>query len=135
MISVAVDFYGAELQLSNIDKTITAVMEAARELRGGFEFGKSPAVHVVFCVPGSLGGPDWDYGRYGTFVEKEQLLTIEVAVSPEIISSESPLDDLIKELHGANALAFEFFRQRSMEYPLREAECLVVEIRRKTSKS
>ena len=135
MISIAVDFYGAELQLSNIDKTITAIMGAVQELRGDFEFGKSPAVNVVFCVPGPLGGPDWEYGRYGTFAEKEQLLTIELALSREIVASKSPLNNLIVELHGANALAFEFFRQRSLDFPLREAECLLVEVRSKVSTS
>jgi hypothetical protein len=32
---------------------------------------------------------------------------------------------IVDGLHGANAMAFEFFRQRGEEFPLREAEALV----------
>jgi hypothetical protein len=45
-----------------------------------------------------------------------------------MVESESALDYVIKELHGANALAFEFYRQKGIQFPLAEAEKLVTRI-------
>jgi hypothetical protein len=76
-----------------------------------------------------LSRPDWDHGRIAKYSAKQKLLLIQVAVPQDIVASTSPLDYVIGELHGANALAFEFYRQKGMQYPLREAEQLVVRIR------
>ena len=47
----------------------------------------------------------------------------------DVVQRNAALDFVIRELHGANALAFEFYRQKKMEFPLAEAEQLVGRIR------
>ena len=46
-----------------------------------------------------------------------------------MVESPDPLEYLILELQGANALAFEYFRQRGIDFPLRQAEALVQAIK------
>lgn len=130
MISIGAHHGGPELCRTPIDVAIMAAMRAAIEARGAFEEGSTPAVNVVFCTPGSIAGrPDWDHGRVVRYSRKRKLLLVQVAVPEEVVSSEAPLDFVIRELQGANALAFEFYRQKGMQYPLREAEKLVAQIR------
>ncbi len=129
MIFVSADVGGPEVCGTIVDKTIMAIMKAANEARNAFQLGMLPATNVVFCVPGSLSFPDWDHGKTGKYSTKKKVLLVHVALAPEIASSPDPLDYLIDELHGANALAFEFYRQKKMEYPLREATQLVKRIR------
>lgn len=130
MIAIGVQLSGPELEDSPIDLAIMAAMRAAIEARGDYVEGMVPAVNVVFCVPGSLARPDWDYIQVAKYSAKRKLLLVQVAVSPEAVHSDTALDDVIEALYGANANAFEFYRQKGMDYPLAEAETLVGEIRR-----
>ena len=110
-------------------------MKIAAELRGNFEFGSRPAVNVVFYVPGSLGSPDWDGLRDAKFSRQQQLLMVQVAVPENIVESANPEDFVIESLYGANAVAFEFFRQKNMDFPLAEAEQLVASIESRMKKA
>jgi hypothetical protein len=128
MISIGSVFRGPELRDSPIHRAITAAGIAAMELRGDFEFGSGPAVNVVFHVPGSIGKPDWDGLRDAKFSRRQQFLMVQVAVPEDAVESPAPEDFVIQALYGANAVAFEFFRQRKIEYPLADAEALVEQI-------
>lgn len=128
MISIGTVLNGPELSGCPVDRVIHAAMKAAVELRGDFEFGSALAVNVVFFVPGSLGSLDWDGLRESKYSRKKQLLLIQVAVPLEAIESDRPEDFVIESLYGANAVAFEFFRQKRIEFPLAEAEMLVSQI-------
>ena len=134
MISIGYDLYGPELDGSPIDLALRAAMKIAAELRGDFEFGSSPAVNVVFYVPGSLGSPDWDGLRDAKFSRRQQLLMVQVAVPENVVESSDPEDFVIESLYGANAVAFEFFRQKNMDFPLAEAEQLVAKIESRMKK-
>lgn len=124
MISVGAVFRGEELKGSKIQRAITAAMKACPD----FEIGSCPAVNVVFHVPGSLGSPGWDGLRDAKFSPRQQLLMVQVVVPETIVESESPKGFVIESLYGANAVAFEFFRQKNMDFPLAEAEQLVASI-------
>jgi hypothetical protein len=130
MISIGCALRGPELRDSDADKAITAAAKAASELPGSFHFG-SPAIHVVFHVAGSLGSPDWDWLRDGTFSPDEQLLIVQVAVPKDIVMSKSIRVFVVESLRGANAVAFEFFHDRELQFPLAEAEGLVDRINEK----
>lgn len=129
MITIGGHFSGPELKGTAVDRAIGAAMRAAIEARGDFKEGSAPALNVVFCVPGSLGRPDWDHGRVAKYSPKAKLVLVQVAVPQDMVASNAALDYVVGELHGANALAFEFYRQKNMHYPLREAEELVAKIR------
>ncbi len=134
MIALGGVFQGPELEGSLIDRTIKEAGKAAAELRGDFEFGSSPAVNVIFYVPGSLGSPDWDGLRDAKFSRRQQLLMVQVAVPENVVDSSDPKDFVIESLYGANAVAFEFFRQKNMDFPLAEAEQLVAKIESRMKK-
>jgi len=130
MITIGAHHGGPELVGTQIEKAITAAMRGAIEARLPWVEGSTPAVNVVFCTPGSImGHPDWDHGRVGKYSAKSKLVLVQVAVPGNVVTSNTALDYVVDELHGANALAFEFYRQRNMAYPLREAEQLVAKIR------
>lgn len=131
MISIGAVYEGLELRGSPICETINAIGKAVIKLRGDFEIGKSPAVNVVFYVPGSLGGVDWEGSRDSTFSRKQRLLMVQVAIPKEVADSENPVDFLVEALHEANVIAFEGFRKRKIEYPFDEAETLIDDVKRK----
>ena len=135
MISIGCDLFGPELDKTPIDLALRVGMKIAAELRGNFEFGSRPAVNVVFYVPGSLGSPDWDGLRDAKFSRQQQLLMVQVAVPENIVESANPEDFVIESLYGANAVAFEFFRQKNMDFPLAEAEQLVASIESRMKKA
>jgi hypothetical protein len=131
MITIGVDIGGPEIIGTPIDRSIMAAMRGAITARGNCQEGSVPAVNVVFFTPGSVGGlPDWDHGRVVKYSAKRKLLLVQVAVPEEMVRSKSALDYVIKELYGANALAFEFYRQKGIDFALADAEKLVAEIRR-----
>lgn len=128
MISIGAVFRGPELRESRIDRAIKSAGKAAERLRGAFEFGSSPAINVVFYVPGSIGRLDWEGMRDAKFSRQQQLLMIQVAVPEQIVQPTTPIMFVIESLHGANAVAFEFFRRKGMQFPLADAEKMVAEI-------
>ena len=89
------------------------------------ELGKTPLVNAVFVVPGSLGIADFEGLQFGEYSKKEKAVVVQVAVPAEVVSQSDFMAFLIESLHGANAMAFEFFRQKGEYFPLREAEGLV----------
>ena len=125
MITVGAVFRGPELRGCALDAVVRTVGRAAMKATGDFEFGSAPATNVVFHVPGTLGGPDWDGLRDGTFSRKERMLMVQVAVPEQIVGSEEAMDFIIEALRGANAIAFDVFEEKGMPFPLREAEALV----------
>ncbi len=130
MISIGAHHGGPELRGTEVEKAITAAMQAAVDLSRNLEEGSVPAVNVVFCTPGSvMGRPDWDHGRIAKYSAKSKLLLIQAAVPEEVVHSETALDYVIEELYGANANAFEFYRQKGMQFLLADAEKLVARIR------
>lgn len=129
MIIIGAELSGPELSGTPVDKAIRAVMKAELELNGDFKEGTVPAVNVVFCVAGSLGRPDWDHSQVGKYSAKSKLLLVQAAVPEEVVHSETALDYVTEELYGANANAFEFYRQKGMQFPLADAEKLVARIR------
>ena len=130
MITIGGHHGGPELRGTPIERAITACMRAAIEARGSYVDGSVPAVNVVFCTPGSIvGRPDWDHGRVAKYSAKSKLVLVQVAVPDDAVESNTALEFVIRELHGANALAFEFYRQKKIDFPLAEAEELVGRIR------
>jgi hypothetical protein len=85
-------------------------------------------VNVVFHVPGAVSGPDWDGLRDGKFSRKKQLLMIQVAVAPELLSSTCPVNFVIESLHSANSLALAVFRKKGIEFLFAVAETIVHQI-------
>lgn len=128
MITVGAVYGGPEHRDSRVCAIISAVGLAATEARGPFEFGTAPAVNVVYYVPGSLDRPDWTGLRDGRFSRKEQMLMVQVALPEKVVGGEGALDFAIEALYGANAIAFDVFDEKGMQYPLREAEALVERI-------
>jgi hypothetical protein len=130
MILIGAHHGGPELRGTPIERAITAAMQAAIRVRESYAEGTLPAVNVVFCTPGSvIGKPDWEHGRVAKYSAKSKLLLVQVAVPADVVESDAALDFVVRELHGANALAFEFYRQKKMEFPLADAEQLVGRIR------
>lgn len=127
-IAIGVQLGGPELETSKIASVIDDIKKAAAARQTDFVEGAGPSIKVIFCVAGSSAQPDWDHGRVTKYLAPQQRLLIEAAVPKAVIESNSALDYLIKELHGANALAFEFYRQKGMQFPLAAMEKLVFEI-------
>jgi hypothetical protein len=131
MIFVGAHHGGPELDGTPVDRAITAAMRAAIDARSDQEPGSAPAINIVFCTPGSITGqPKWNSGRVVRYLPKSKLLLIQVAVPVDIVASDAALDFVIRELHGANALAFEFFRRKQLNFPLADAERMVSRIQR-----
>jgi hypothetical protein len=127
MISIGSVYKGPELKGAPLN---VALMRAARvlsEVRGPLTLGSQPLVNAVFVVPGSLGRPEFDGLELGQYSKKDKAVVVQVAV-PEKAVSEASDAFIVAGLRGANALAFEFFRQRGEVFPLRDAEQLVTEI-------
>lgn len=129
MIFIGGIFSGPELDGSSTEQTIKLVGRIAADLRGSFNVGDAPAVNVVFCVPGSLRSPDWDWLQEGTFSRRQKLLLVQVAVPAELVNSPQLDEFIIRSLHGANTIAFHTFNEKDMKFPLREAEELVLQVK------
>lgn len=81
-------------------------------------------VNAVFVVPGSLGGTGFEGLNFGQYSRKDKAVVVQISVPLQVVQSVSA--GFIKgALHGANAMAFEFFRQKGESFPLRDAEALV----------
>ena len=125
---------------SRFDRGTAGVIEDVRCIKCefshcGLSTGSSPPVNVVFHVPGSTGSPDWDGLRDAKFSRQQRLLMVQVAVPENIVESANPENFVIESLYGANAIAFEFFRQKNMDFPLAEAEQLVANIESRMKKA
>lgn len=128
MIFIGCVLKGAELRGSEVDCLITDVAKAAVIEREGFQIGTCPAINVAFYVPGSVARADWEGIRESSFSRSEQLLMLQVAVPPVSLESSKIREFIVESLHGANAVAFEFFRQQGLDFPLSHAEAMVLRI-------
>ncbi len=128
MITIGAIYSGPELEGGRFDRILSSAMRAAEVATASFEFGSRPAVNVVFCVPGSLGHPDWQDLRVVRYSKRRKLLLIQAAVPEKVISGPAVLEYVVEALLGANALAFESYRQKGLDYPLPEANKLAREI-------
>ncbi|GAB7541669.1 hypothetical protein CS8_013320 [Cupriavidus sp. 8B] len=125
MISIGGVYRGPELRGSEINRTLMAVTRALNELRGPVKLGELPLVNAVFVVPGSLGDAGFSGLQFGDFSKKDKAVVVQIAVPPELTTGPNQVSFIVNALHGANAMAFEFFRQRGEQFSLREAEELV----------
>jgi hypothetical protein len=125
MISIGAVFRGPELNESEIRSLILATTKATKEIRGPLQKGERPWVNAVFIVAGSLGKPDFDKLTYGEYSKKSKGLVVQIPILAEVVRREALVEFLMDSLHGANAMAFEFFRQQGEMFPLRDAEELV----------
>lgn len=128
MISIGSVMNGPELDGSETDRLISTVMKAAIKYRDSTAYETGPAINVVYHVPGSLGAPDWEGIRDAKFSRKRQLLMVQVAVPKDQVNSPTLKQYLIDSLHQANAVAFQFFHQKGLVFPLADAESLVQRI-------
>ena len=128
MITIGAEYFGPELGHSPIDKLMTATMQAAQDVCGGYpeEGTLVPWVNVVFYVPGSCG----DYGiqqeiKAGRLSRKRKLLLVAVLVS-EAVKAAPSLDYAIDILRRACTIAAEVFASKGIEgFDLAKAEAIV----------
>lgn len=125
MISIGSVFRGPELKGSAFDKAQMAAARALSELRGPLTLGSIPLVNAVFVVSGSLGRADFDGLQFGDYSKKDKAVVVQIAVPPDTVTGTKQTEFIVEALRGANAMAFEFFRQKGERFPLREAEDMV----------
>lgn len=123
MISIGAVYNGPELQGSEVNRLLMATSKVVKELRG--TLGATPWVNAVFIVPGSLGESDLDYLTYGDYSKKDNAVVVQIPMPKKVAEGAEQAAFIVDALHGANAMAFEFFRQRGEDFPLRDAEELV----------
>lgn len=128
MISIGTFLYGPELQESLISHRLTHASKALIKIRGPLILGEQPVLNVVFVLAGTLGSPSFLGIMYGKYSKKDQALAIQVAVPDTVTRSENPDHFIIDSIRGANAMAFEFFRQKGLHYALSEAEDITSEL-------
>jgi hypothetical protein len=131
VISIGAVFLGPELEGSNADRQITAIMEAASECTGSDRVDVGPGINVVYYVEGSLDSPDWEGARDGKFSRKRQLLMVQVAVPSRVVNPRALRQRLLDGLDNANDLAFQFFRRKGLSYPLARGKALAQQIRKR----
>ncbi|WP_313623353.1 hypothetical protein [Achromobacter sp.] len=125
MISIGAVYHGPELEVSEVNRSLMEASKALRGFRGGLEAIDTPWVNAVFVVSGSLAHVDFDGLEYGDCSRANKGVVVKVAMSRKIIDGGEFFAFIINSLRGANAMAFEFFRQKGQEFPLRSAEDLV----------
>ncbi|MGH8603929.1 MAG: hypothetical protein ACREXR_14515 [Gammaproteobacteria bacterium] len=125
MISIGAVYHGPELQGSEVNRLIMRTSKALKELGAAPKSDGRPWVNAVFVVSGSLDKVDFDGLEFGDYSKKDKGVVVKIAISEESIKRGGIASYLIESLHGANAMAFEFFRQKGENFPLREAEDLV----------
>lgn len=136
MISIGAIFEGPEHQDSYARRAIIDLQKATKAVVGSSKAGgETPGVNVVFYVAGSFGAPDWDWVRDAKFSRRRRLLMVQVAVAEEMVNSPELRNFLIKSLHAANTVAFHFFEDKGIKYPLREAEDTVLKIKDRLASS
>jgi hypothetical protein len=130
MIYLGAIYSGPELEGSHFSRIKTAITMAVSDARSDFEEGDAPSYNLVFCVPGSLGGPDWTDLRQVRYSKKKQMILLHAAVPPEVVSSDNAFDYLISSLREANDAAYRFFKRKEMHFDKDKADGLVVEASR-----
>jgi hypothetical protein len=131
VISIGAVFLGPELEGSNADRQVTAIMRAVEECTGSDQVDVGPGINVVYYFEGSLDSPDWEGARDAKFSKKRQLLMVQVAVPSSFVNSRALGEYLLDGLDSANDLAFQFFRRKGLSYPLARGKVLVQQIRKR----
>ncbi|GCB06755.1 hypothetical protein [Ralstonia sp. SET104] len=125
MISIGAVYLGPEHEGSEVHVTITSAIAILKELRGPGDV-ETPLVNAVFVVKGSQGAPEFDYPQYGE--QSPTAVVVQLPLNVTGLSGQQLIDEVIEGLRGANAMAFEYFRQRGEVFRLRDAEALVTQI-------
>ncbi|WP_135212656.1 hypothetical protein [Vitreimonas flagellata] len=125
MISIGAVYRGPELKGAPINRVLMDVSAAIKGLRGPLQEAEAPWLNAVFVVPGSLGATGFRGLEFGEFSPTSKGLVVRIAVPSEVAGSNDPRQYVVDTLHGANAMAFEFFRQAGEDFDLPEAERLV----------
>lgn len=128
MISIGAVYHGPELQGSEINRAIMTVSKVMKEFRGTLKTGEIPWVNAVFVISGSLGKVDFSGLDYGEYSKKDKGVVVKIAVPAEVAIGDKLIDFVIDSLRGANAMAFEYFRQKGEIFPLKDAEDLVSQV-------
>lgn len=128
MISVGAVYRGPELKGAPINKVLMEVSAAIKDLRGSPREAVLPWVNAVFVVPGSLGATGFRGLEFGDFSPTTKGLVVRIAVPTQAAQSGDPRQYIVDALHGVNAMAFEFFRQKGDDFALSEAEQLVRDV-------
>lgn len=130
MISIGVNLGGPEPV--GIDASLRAAMRVVKAARGnGYESHTTPAVNVVFYVPGSL----MDYAdlkkiEAARFSRKQKLLLVAVPVPKEEVEGGGSVEFVTSALHEANRIAAETFAKKGAgPFDLERAEAIVEEVR------
>ena len=125
MIAIGVHYGGPELRDTPLYCAIQCLVSALQKVRG------NAAIHLnpVFHIGGSISGPvPFEGIRYGRFSRKLLRLEVQVSIPSKIVGINNPIEFLVNELRGCNAMAFEFFRTKGLMFPLREAEKLITDV-------
>ncbi|QKM44069.1 hypothetical protein HI792_15935 [Ralstonia solanacearum] len=125
MISIGAVYLGPEHQGSEAHATITSAIEILKALRDPGD-AVTPLVNAVFVVKGSQGAADFDYPQYGE--QSPTKVVVQLPVKVTGLSGQELIDEVVDGLRGANAMAFEYFRQRGEVFRLRDAEALVTQL-------
>ncbi|MEF9416634.1 hypothetical protein ABXT21_19680 [Ralstonia sp. SM1864_UCD524_TZ4] len=125
MISIGAVYLGPEHQGSEVHATITSAIEILKALHAPGDV-ESPLVNAVFVVTGSQGAADFDYPQYGE--QSSTKVVVQLPVNGTGLSGQELIDEVVDGLRGANAMAFEYFRQRGEVFRLRDAEALVTQL-------
>jgi len=123
MISIGTVYRGPELKGSDIWQSIMIVRKALKEFRG--VLGESPWVNAIFVVSGSLGTPGFEGLEYGKYSQKDKAVVVQIAVPEGVVKAENHVPFLLKSLHDANVMAYEFLKQKNVAFSLTEAEEMV----------
>jgi hypothetical protein len=123
MISIGTVYRGPELKGSDIWQSIMTVRKTLMEFRG--VLGESPWVNAVFIVSGSLGTPGFEGLEYGKYSRKDKAVVVQIAVPEEVVKAGNHVTFLLKSLHEANAMAYEFLKQKGVAFSLTDAEGIV----------
>jgi hypothetical protein len=150
VISIGINFGGPEQDGSCIQRLLSAAAQAVSKERGPwvgsddfgpcdlrpvagpyFEVGSSPAVNVVFYVPGSLVSyEDLKKIEAARFSRKQKLLLLAVPVPKEEVESGGSVEFVVGALRRANAIAAETFARKGTEpFDLEKAEAIVEKVR------
>ena len=125
MISIGAVYHGPELQGSEVNRLIMRTSKLLKELGAAAKGDGRPWVNAVFVVSGSLDKVDFEGLEFGDYSKRDKGVVVKIAVSEKELERGILASYLVESLHGANAMAFEFSRQKGDDFPLREAEDLV----------
>ncbi|MBX7167689.1 MAG: hypothetical protein K1X74_15265 [Pirellulales bacterium] len=149
MISLGSHFRGPELDGSRIEALLRATGRSISKERGPwvgtddfgpcdpqpksgvyFEKGSTPAINVVFYVPGSLGDFDIPKIEASRFSRKQKLLLVAVPVPKAEVESGGSVEFVIGALQEANRIAAETFAKKGTEpFDLEKAEAIVEKVK------